>query len=76
MAGASTATFDAEKGELAEAYAGAGTAADPFQVKFNEGDPTNPFNFSETKRWAIVAVAALATLCEYSFLLDWPGAVG
>ena len=61
---APASTFDCEKGEQT-VYAGSGTAADPFQVKFNEGDPTNPFNFSGAKRWTMVAVAAVATLCKW-----------
>ena len=60
------AGLDAEKGALDGPYAGAGTAADPFQVRFLEGDATNPFNFSAAKRWTMVAVAAMATLCKLS----------
>lgn len=68
------APLDAEKGALAEApYAGAGTAADPFVVKFSEGDPANPFNFSPAKRWTLVAIAAVATLCKCSSWLRRTG---
>ncbi|KAL5334664.1 major facilitator superfamily domain-containing protein [Aspergillus crustosus] len=43
-------------------YAGSGTEEDPYAVVWIPNDPRNPMEFSETLKWFITAVAAIATL--------------
>ncbi|CEQ42965.1 SPOSA6832_04838, partial [Sporobolomyces salmonicolor] len=57
------ASSSAEKGQAQPFYAGEGTAEKPYIVKFEEGDPENPQNWSPAKKWAITANVAVSTLC-------------
>ena len=34
-------------------YPGSGTHADPYVVDWDLGDPENPYNWSNTRKWAI-----------------------
>lgn len=43
-------------------YPGKGTAESPFIVDFLPDDSYNPFNFSEGRKWLIIAIQATATL--------------
>jgi hypothetical protein len=43
-------------------YAGSGTEEDPFAVTWLPEDPRNPMQFSETLKWFVTLVAAIATL--------------
>ncbi|KAI1409541.1 polyamine transporter 1 [Hypoxylon sp. FL1857] len=43
-------------------YRGQGTHDDPFIVDFIPDDPKNPMKFSETKKWSITALQAIAVL--------------
>ncbi|GAA5867304.1 hypothetical protein JCM1840_005020 [Sporobolomyces johnsonii] len=53
----------AEEGQAQPVYAGEGTTEKPFILKFEEGDPENPQNWSPAKKWAITANVAVSTLC-------------
>lgn len=46
-----------------ECYEGQGTASSPYIVHFLEGDVTNPLEFSERKKWTILVIVSLLTLC-------------
>jgi MFS family permease len=41
-------------------YNGAGTASDPFVVKFLPGDVRNPMNFSNHKKWLITSIVTMS----------------
>ncbi|KAL2150162.1 hypothetical protein VTH82DRAFT_7838 [Thermothelomyces myriococcoides] len=41
-------------------YEGKGTASDPYVVEFAKNDPTNPMNFSETRKWFITSIVTLS----------------
>ena len=43
-------------------YHGSGTTDDPFQVEFIPGDPRNPMNFPDWKKWSLIATVAMTTL--------------
>ncbi|CAM1505515.1 Fc.00g111520.m01.CDS01 [Cosmosporella sp. VM-42] len=43
-------------------YAGAGTHESPYLVEFLPDDPRNPMLFSQTKKWTITILQAIATL--------------
>ncbi|KAF4472362.1 multidrug resistance [Fusarium albosuccineum] len=43
-------------------YAGEGTTASPYLVEFLPNDPRNAMNFSQTKKWVITILQAVATL--------------
>lgn len=43
-------------------YEGSGTDEDPFVVNFIEGDFGNPMLWSETKKWSLTMLVAIATL--------------
>lgn len=43
-------------------YPGSGTDDDPFEVTWIAGDPRNPMNFSEVKKWTYTMTVAIATL--------------
>ncbi|KAI8720785.1 MFS domain-containing protein [Fusarium sp. LHS14.1] len=43
-------------------YAGEGTTESPYLVDFLPNDPRNAMNFSQTKKWAITILQAIATL--------------
>ena len=43
-------------------YHGSGTKKDPFVVEFIPNDPRDPMNFSQTKKWSITMLVAVATL--------------
>lgn len=43
-------------------YPGSGTDEDPFEVTWIPDDPRNPMNFSETKKWTLTMLVAIATL--------------
>ncbi|RSM10285.1 hypothetical protein CEP52_003706 [Fusarium oligoseptatum] len=43
-------------------YAGQGTAESPYLVDFLPNDPRNAMNFSQSKKWAITILQAIATL--------------
>ncbi|RSL63394.1 hypothetical protein CEP54_005214 [Fusarium duplospermum] len=43
-------------------YAGQGTTESPYLVDFLPNDPRNAMNFSQTKKWAITILQAIATL--------------
>ncbi|KPM43515.1 hypothetical protein AK830_g3058 [Neonectria ditissima] len=43
-------------------YAGAGTTESPYIVEFLPNDPRNALNFSQTKKWTITILQAIATL--------------
>ncbi|KAI0670625.1 MFS general substrate transporter [Trametes maxima] len=42
-------------------YPGGGTHADPYVVDWELGDPENPFNWSDRRRWSITFQLAMAT---------------
>ncbi|GAA6037269.1 hypothetical protein JCM8097_008654 [Rhodosporidiobolus ruineniae] len=52
----------AEKGQ-AVPYAGEGTEASPYIVKWLDNDPENPQAWSAKVKWLITANAAMSTLC-------------
>jgi hypothetical protein len=43
-------------------YAGEGTTESPYLVEFLPNDPRNAMNFSQSKKWAITILQAIATL--------------
>ncbi|KAJ3500367.1 hypothetical protein NM208_g17160 [Fusarium decemcellulare] len=43
-------------------YAGEGTTESPYLVEFLPNDPRNAMNFSQTKKWVITILQAVATL--------------
>ena len=43
-------------------YEGSGTEEDPYVVNFIPNDPRNPMLYSQTKKWSITALVAIATL--------------
>jgi len=43
-------------------YKGAGTDEDPYVVTWIDNDPRNPMLYSETKKWSITMMVAVATL--------------
>ncbi|KAL4779636.1 major facilitator superfamily domain-containing protein [Aspergillus varians] len=43
-------------------YAGSGTEEDPYSVIWIPDDPRNPMEFSNTLKWALTGMAAIATL--------------
>ncbi|KAJ5961201.1 uncharacterized protein N7479_008351 [Penicillium vulpinum] len=43
-------------------YPGSGTQEDPYAVTWIPEDPRNPMNFSETKKWSLTMLVAVATL--------------
>lgn len=43
-------------------YAGEGTTESPYLVEFLPNDPRNPITFSQTKKWTITVLQAIATL--------------
>lgn len=43
-------------------YAGSGTGADPFVVKFTAQDPFDPMNLSPAHRWLVSALLSIAAL--------------
>jgi len=43
-------------------YKGSGTEEDPYVVEYIENDPRNPMLFSQTKKWLITMLVAVATL--------------
>jgi multidrug resistance protein len=47
---------------LSHPYNGSGTDDDPFVVEFIPGDPRNPMNFPEWKKWCLTVTVAVATL--------------
>lgn len=49
--------------EVAFPYQGLGTKQAPFIVTFLEGDTGNPYNFSTRKKWIILSVVSMLTLC-------------
>lgn len=55
-----TSTGDLEKAHT-KVYEGDGSEERPFIVRWQEGDRANPFNWSKTARWAIVATQAMCT---------------
>lgn len=61
---ANTSTKRVEKCGVEEGrhYEGRGTLDDPFVVRWAEGDPRNPLNWSPTRRWLIVLSVALSTM--------------
>lgn len=58
----STSGTDAEEGR--PNFAGAGTATDPFVVRWLEGEKENPLEWSPLRRWLIVLNVSMGTLCE------------
>nr|XP_031859492.1 uncharacterized protein CI109_005140 [Kwoniella shandongensis]KAA5526564.1 hypothetical protein CI109_005140 [Kwoniella shandongensis] len=44
-------------------YPGKGTIDEPYLVDFLPNDPTNPYNWSNSYRWAITLLIGVATLC-------------
>jgi len=43
-------------------YKGAGTEKDPYIVTWIDNDPINPMNYSQSLKWFIVTLVAIATL--------------
>jgi hypothetical protein len=43
-------------------YKGTGTEDDPFLVTWIDDDPVNPMNYSQTTKWGITILVAIATL--------------
>lgn len=43
-------------------YSGSGTEDDPYAVTWIDNDPRNPMLFSETMKWSLTMVVAIATL--------------
>lgn len=43
-------------------YEGSGTEEDPFVVSWLDHDPVNPMEYSNTMKWSITMLVALATL--------------
>lgn len=43
-------------------YDGSGTEEDPYVVQWIDNDPRNPMLYSETKKWSLTFVVAMATL--------------
>ena len=41
-------------------YNGQGTEKDPFLVEFQKGDPDNPMNWSQFRKWFITTIATLS----------------
>nr|WGG62599.1 SorD [Stagonospora sp.] len=41
-------------------YNGSGTEDDPFVVEFQKDDPSNPMNWSQTRKWFITAIVTLS----------------
>jgi MFS family permease len=41
-------------------YDGSGTISDPFVVEFFPGDPHNPLNFSDAKKWLLTAIFTMS----------------
>lgn len=48
---------DVEKSRL---YDGNGTEQDPFIVKFQRDDPSNPMNWSQFRKWSITAILTVS----------------
>lgn len=46
-------------------YEGEGTDASPFVVRYLAGERDNPLNWPSLRRWMIVQVIAVMTLCEH-----------
>lgn len=56
------APSDPEKA-VEDRYEGHGTAESPYVVRWLEGDKANPLLWSQLRKWTIVQVIAIATLC-------------
>ncbi|KAH7024535.1 putative MFS transporter [Microdochium trichocladiopsis] len=54
---APTIASDVEK---THTYIGSGTEQDPFVVEFQKDDPSNPMNWSQSRKWFITAVVAMS----------------
>jgi hypothetical protein len=52
-----TRTGDVEK---THNYDGSGTEQDPFVVEFQKNDPSNPMNWSQSRKWFITAVVTMS----------------
>ncbi|KAK3938462.1 major facilitator superfamily domain-containing protein [Diplogelasinospora grovesii] len=46
--------------EAPSPYDGQGTVSDPYVVEFVHGDPHNPMNFSESRKWFITSIVTLS----------------
>jgi hypothetical protein len=44
-------------------YPGSGTAADPYLIDWLPYEPTNPYNWSNVRRWLYTLVIAVSCLC-------------
>jgi hypothetical protein len=52
-----TRTGDFEK---THNYDGSGTEEDPFVVEFPRGDPSNPMNWSQSRKWFITVIVTMS----------------
>ena len=56
----SKAPANATDVENGHTYYGSGTEDDPFVVEFRKDDPSNPINWSQSRKWFIAAIATLS----------------
>lgn len=49
-----------EEAPISKTYEGTGTPSDPFVVEFYNGDPSNPMNFTATKKWFIIFLVTIS----------------
>lgn len=47
---------------LSHHYSGSGTEEDPFAVEWLPHDPGNPQNWTQTRKWLLTTIVAVATL--------------
>lgn len=52
-----------EEAAVSTVFEGRGTLEDPFVVKWLEGERENPLQWRNWKKWSIVGVVAMSTLC-------------
>ncbi|KAF4630726.1 hypothetical protein G7Y89_g7413 [Cudoniella acicularis] len=56
----SKTSADAGEAEKTHIYDGQGTEEGPFIVEFRKGDPSNPMNWSQFRKWFITAIATVS----------------
>lgn len=57
-------------------YRGSGTHEDPFVVDFIPGDPKNPMEFAQWKKWGITVLQAIAVLAVTFVSTAYSGGIG
>ena len=63
--------YDAADGATDDKGSGRGESQEPdYLVGWDEGDPMNPRNFNTPRRWAIMLICSMGSLCVYGPLVS------